>query len=446
MAIADRLKETDSTDPRVAVWTPSSRHTWGELAQLFRRKYRSLSSCRGQRIGILLSADAGPIVTLAVLESAACDVFLFDPRLPGEQRESWCKYLELDQMLEAPRRIRTTIRSVGSPDEVAGVGSVTILTSGTTGEPKPVRHTWQSIARPVRKSNSDAPQSWLLAFRPHLYAGLQVMLQALVNHKTLVVAPPDGTPEEIVQLMVDACVEYASATPSFWRRLIMFAPTKQLKRIPLVQITLGGEAIDQPLLDRLADLFPTARIIHIYATTEMGRCFSVSDGKSGFPASYLNHATSDGVEIKVLDGQLWIRSANAMQGYDYKADLKDERGENKGWFPTRDMVEVRERRVHFVGRSSDMINVGGNKVYPIAVERVIRQLAEVADVKVFGIESSLAGQLVACQAVAASGVSAEVVRQRILEHCQQSLERYQCPRIVELKSQLQLSEAGKIAR
>ena len=226
----------------------------------------------------------------------------------------------------------------------------------------------------------------------------------------------------------------------------MFAPVEKLRRVPLRQVTLGGEVADQPILNQLREIYPTARIAHIYATTEMGRCFSVTDGRAGFPVKYLESATADGVQLKVVEDQLWVRSANAMMGYDAAAGESDHRADHDGWFPTKDLVEVRDGRVYFAGRTSDMINVGGNKVFPVAVERVIRQLPEVADVRVYGVDSSVAGQLVGCQAVSNQGYSEEALRTRILQHCQQHLDRYQCPRIVEVVKHLRLNDAGKVAR
>ena len=96
----------------------------------------------------------------------------------------------------------------------------------------------------------------------------------------------------------------------------MFAKSDLLAQLPIVQITLGGEVVDQAVLDRLKNAFPKSRLVHIYATTEMGRCFSVNDGLAGFPASYLKAPLPDGVELKIEDGQLMIRSANSMRMYD----------------------------------------------------------------------------------------------------------------------------------
>jgi acyl-CoA synthetase (AMP-forming)/AMP-acid ligase II len=336
---------------------------------------------------------------------------------------------------------------VPGADEESPVARVTILTSGTSGQVKAVRHAWAGLTRPVRRVAEGSSQRWLLAYRPHLYAGLQVLLQALLNGGTLVAPGPRDDPDQILRLMAEARVEFASATPSYWRRLVLWGDPQVVERVALRQITLGGEAIDQEILDRLHRAFPEARLVHIYATTELGRCFSVTDGLSGFPASYLHGASAEGVELQVRDQQLYVRSANAMQAYVATADAEPlARADDQGWFPTGDLVEVSGSRVRFVGRASDMINVGGNKVYPLLVERTIREVPGVADVRVFGQASSIAGQLVACEVVPAPGEDLEALRARILDQCRGRLDRYQCPRVVQFVQRLELTAAGKVQR
>ena len=390
-----------------------------------------------------MRADGRGIATLAALEDLRCHAYLFDADVPDAQQDAWRESLQLAALLPSHKFTEPTR---GAPVATAELGSVTILTSGTTGQPKAVCHSWENLARPVRPQATPRPPCWLLAFRPQLYAGLQVILQALLNHGTLVVPDPQAQPAEVIELMARASVEFASATPSYWRRLLMSSDMVRQQCVPLLQITLGGEVVDQAILDQLHLAFPRARLVHIYATTELGRCFSVTDGRAGFPRSWLNQASSDGVELQIRDGELWVRSANAMSGYDPRVSSQPKRSDAEGWLATGDLVEAHDDRIYFVGRNSDMINVGGNKVYPTTVERVIRQLPEVAEVRVYGQSSSLAGQLVACQVVPIAGQNGEHVRQRVREHCQQSLDRYHCPRLIEIVDYLPLSDAGKLER
>ncbi len=272
------------------------------------------------------------------------------------------------------------------------------------------------------------------------------MLQALLNHGTLVIPDPGCPAGEVVDLMHQASTDCASATPSYWRRLLLLADRARLRQIPLTQITLGGEVCDQQILDGLAETFPHARIAHIYATTELGRCFSVTDGRAGFPASYLDQPTPDGVELRVEDSQLLARSANAMHGYQSDRFKENNTPLGSTWFPTGDLVHIDQQRVYFAGRASEMINVGGNKVQPLMVENIIRALPEVADVRVYAKPSSIAGQLVACEVVACPGMESEAIQQAVANACSQRLAAFQRPRFIEVVDQIHLTGAGKTVR
>jgi acyl-CoA synthetase (AMP-forming)/AMP-acid ligase II len=116
------------------------------------------------------------------------------------------------------------------------------------------------------------------------------------------------------------------------------------------------------------------------------------------------------------------------------------------WFQTGDLVEVRDDRVHFVGRKSEMINVAGSKVFPIEVERVIRIIPGVSDVRVFGKASSIAGELVACEIVAAPGQDRDALKEIVARTCRAKLNSQQQPRMIKLVDRIDLSSASKTLR
>ena len=79
-------------------------------------------------------------------------------------------------------------------------------------------------------------------------------------------------------------------------------------------IRLSGEIADQSVLDALRAAFPDAKIGHAYASTEAGVGFAVDDGRAGFPSTLIDKA-ADGVEMKVVDGALLIKSSRTASGY-----------------------------------------------------------------------------------------------------------------------------------
>ena len=116
------------------------------------------------------------------------------------------------------------------------------------------------------------------------------------------------------------------------------------------------------------------------------------------------------------------------------------------WIATGDLVEINEGRVYFTGRRTDMINVAGSKVYPVEVERVLRAIPGVADVRVFGKASSIAGELVGCEIVPASGEYRERLKEEVIRVCRVTLASYQQPRLIKFVERIELSTAGKILR
>jgi acyl-CoA synthetase (AMP-forming)/AMP-acid ligase II len=420
--------------------------TWGELRGHARKVAEISGQLAKRRIGLSLPPIAVSYAAMAALDGLACDTFLMSAHHSLDEAIHLAKKLKLGALvLPDQEGSEARAKVLDFPDEASwsGNSSVTLLTSGSTGEPKAVRHSWQSLARPVRRSTKDFAPRWLLTYQPSLYAGLQVMLQCFADHGTLVVPEREMDPASTAQFMRDSGVQYVSATPSYWRRLLMFADSAVMKGIPLEQITLGGEVVDQPILNKLKSCFPSARVVHIYATSELGRCFSVSDGIAGFPANYLNDPLSDQVELKICDGELLARSPNAMSMYDpYSSHL----GTANGWFATGDLVEVTRDRVYFVGRKSDMINVAGSKVHPLEVERVIRGISGVSDVRVFGKASSIAGELVVCEIVPEPNQDAAKLKENVFQACWSQLATYQQPRLVRIVDRIEVSPAGKTLR
>jgi acyl-CoA synthetase (AMP-forming)/AMP-acid ligase II len=440
------LFEERLPNARAAVVTPSETTDWATLQQQAQAVFDQQKALAKRRVGLLFPPASASYAALAALERLASDVFLLDSNLSIEEAQQLSQKLRLGALLttgKSNQGLEFQVNEIPDEEKWSGGSTVTILTSGSTGEPKAARHSWQSIVRPVRKTTGIQEPKWLLTYRPQLYAGLQVMLQCFADRGTLVIPDAHAEPQSTVRFMGDAAVEFVSATPSYWRRLLMFADAELLKRIPLVQITLGGEVIDQPILDRLRQHFPNARIVHIYATTELGRCFAVTDGKAGFPSSYLETVQPGAAELKIEGGELLVRSPNSMGMYD---PISSSQSAVSGWFQTGDLVEVREDRVHFVGRKSDMINVAGSKVYPIEVERVIRIIPGVFDVRVFGKASSIAGELVACEIVAVPGHDQEALKEMVARTCRAKLNSQQQPRMIKLVDRIDLSSASKTLR
>ncbi|WP_035706423.1 AMP-binding protein [Niveispirillum irakense] len=254
-----------------------------------------------------------------------------------------------------------------APESCPESGATLVLeSSGTTGTPKRIAKPFAPLLAGIGKAGESGGGRWLLTYDACGFAGLQVLLTVLAGGGTLIAAPGVDLPS-LARLAQVETVTHISATPSFWRGLLL---TGQCP--PLKAITLGGEAADQPLLDALADRFPQARIRHIYASTEQGRLFSVTDGRAGFPASWLAVPPPGCPALSIQDGTL-----------------------HAGCADTGDRVTLAGDRVLFQGRADLTINVGGTKVDPLLAEARLMALPWVRDAIVYAIPSPITGQLLA---------------------------------------------------
>ncbi|GAB3855562.1 fatty acid--CoA ligase family protein [Nocardioides maradonensis] len=313
-----------------------------------------------------------------------------------------------------------------------------VLTTGTTGLPRGVRHDWARQLSRVPATPQGAGQRWLLVYGPNQFAGLQVLIHVFGAGATLV-APPVRRPQAVKDDIYDHAVSHISATPTFWRFLLAELRADGRPVPSLRQITLGGEAAPASLLDELEAAFPEARISHVYAGSEFGSTGSVSDRRNGLPAALLERGEDGTVNLKVEDGQLFVRSTAAMLGYYGEDDLPA-----SDWWPTGDLVEIVDGRIEFRGRASDVINVGGVKVHPLPVEERVTRVPGVRAARVYGRSNALVGAVVAVDVVLEPGADEAEVKRDVKAACG-DLARPAQPRSVRVVDELE-TKGGKTIR
>jgi acyl-coenzyme A synthetase/AMP-(fatty) acid ligase len=320
-----------------------------------------------------------------------------------------------------------------------------MLTSGTSGVPKIVGHTLEGLTGAIVADGQarGTPPVWATFYDIRRYGGLQIFLRAVIGGGSMVLTEPGEALADHVARLNARGVTHISGTPSHWRKLLMSGAASGFSPR---YVRLSGEIADQAVLDGLRRAFSDASIGHAYASTEAGVGFAVNDGLEGFPASLIGR-TGDGVEMKVEDGSLRIRStrtAHAYVGRDAAA-LTD----GDGFVDTGDMVELRGDRYHFVGRRGGIINIGGLKVHPEEIEAVINRHEEVRMSRARSRKSPITGSIVVADVILADGCDTsrgDEIRKMILADCRAQLPSHKVPAMIKFVDTLDITTAGKLAR
>ncbi len=394
---------------------------YGDAVAFADRVAAGLASAGPSRLGIWLPNSPSLVGVLLGASRAGIEVCVLNREYTVPEVQELATRLSLSHLVvEAPLGLEG-VREV-LPAELAGsTGPVPppsedspllILTTGTTGKPKAARYTWSALAAQVRHRDDRAEVRWLLAYNLNHFGGLQMLIHALVNGSTLVL-PESLRPEDAASAIEQFGVTHVSATPTFWRMAKAQIRPERLRRLPLRHVTLGAEAASGDLLADLRDWFPAARIVHIFAATEVGSCFSVQDGRDGVPASILDRGEESPVRFRVVDGELFIHSRHGMLGY----LGEEEAAAGDGWRSTGDLVEQRGDRLYFVGRKSERINVGGVKVDPLPIEERVQRVPEVEIARVYGKPNAITGQIVAVDVVAAPSADRPALERSIRAAC-----------------------------
>ncbi|UZK53926.1 acyl--CoA ligase [Streptomyces drozdowiczii] len=295
-----------------------------------------------------------------------------------------------------------------------------LLSSGTTGEPKPTHWPWRTLARGEWGRGSE---HWAIGYAPHSFAAVSATCQALgraarvefVRPAELATARPDAAPLTV-----------AAGTPSFWRlAAIANRDPAEFRRVNTA--TIGGEPVDASLLRLLGDIVTPTRIKQIFGTTELGTVLHVDDGRPGLPETLLGHRLPNGAAFDVRDGHLCISV-----------------GPGAPFVDTGDEARIDDGRVHVIGRAGIFVNVGGLKANPYRVTQVLQQHESVLAARAYGLRNALLGKVVAADVVLRPGSDPLLLIPELKRYTAGLLDAHERPRRIRSIESLTVAESGKV--
>jgi acyl-CoA synthetase (AMP-forming)/AMP-acid ligase II len=300
-----------------------------------------------------------------------------------------------------------------------------LLSSGTTGKPKAAVHDFLELLKKFHTSGKKLTILNFLLF-DH-WGGLNTMFYTLSNAGTLV-STDNRLPDNICKLIQDYKIELLPTSPTFLKLLLLSESYKKYNLTSLKIISYGTESMPIHVLTKINDVFPTAKIKQTYGLIEIG----VLDSKSEKNNSLWIKLDSQNYKTRVINGILQIKSDSAMLGYLNAPNPFTE----DGWFVTGDRVEIKDNYFKIIGRDSDLINVGGEKVYPDEVESIIEKFENVADVTVYGEKNPLLGNIVCAKVKLKNEEDHIIFIKKLKNYCKSKLPKFKVPIKIQIDNQI----------
>jgi O-succinylbenzoate-CoA ligase len=339
--------------------------------------------------------------------------------------------------------------------EYGGADNLFIMyTSGTTGHPKGVVHTHDSVHSAASSwcSTIDVRyQDRLLLPLPMFHvAALTTVIFCAMRGATLI-SMPQFDAMKVWSLIVDERVSIGGAVPAilnFMRQVPQFA---ELNAPDFRYFITGGAPMPEALIKMYAA--KNIEVVQGYALTEScgGGTLLLSEdalrkaGSAGRATMFtdVRVRSDDGVISERGEGEIVIKSDILLKEYWNRPDATRGAFDN-GWFRTGDIGEIDDEGYLYIkDRLKDMIISGGENIYPAEIESVIIGIPGVSEVAVIGLTDEKWGEI-ACAIVVAD--QSEVSEQQIVDFCGTRLARYKLPKKVIFAEAIPHNPTGKILK
>jgi long-chain acyl-CoA synthetase len=310
-----------------------------------------------------------------------------------------------------------------------------LFTSGTTGAPKAALHDFTRFYSKFTRRPGKPYRTLMFLLFDHI-GGWNTLFYTLAAGGVPIYLQ-DRSPGTVCAAIESERVELLPTTPTFLNMLLYTEAYKQHDLSSLKVVTYGTEPMPQATLEACRRILPQVTFKQTYGLSELG----ILGTKSESSDSIWLRVGGEGFEIDVRENILWIRSETSMVGYLNAPSPFD----SQGWYCTGDIVERRGEYIRFLGRESEIINVGGTKVAPIEVESAILEVPGVRDVEVHGEKNEIMGNVVVASVVAAVP-DTDGLTHGIIRYCRDKLGRYAAPVRVDIVEEIGITERGKKKR
>lgn len=310
-----------------------------------------------------------------------------------------------------------------------------ILSSGSTGKPKAIVHDLALLIKGHHPSRTKLNVLSFLLF-DHI-GGINSLLNALISGNCVVV-PKSRTPIDVVDAISQHKVDVLITSPSFLNLMLISNVFQPSTLNSLKQINYGSEVMPAALLERLIQNLPNTKFIQAYGLSELG----VIRTKTNNHHSNLITIDDNNIVFRIKNNKLEIKSSTSMLGYLNAPSPFTE----DGWFITGDIVEVVGDSFRILGRDSEVINIGGEKVFPTEIENILLQIPGVEDATVFGEKNMILGNIVVAKIKTKPDVNPVLFKETARQFCLNKMPAFKVPQKFQIVSQMSYGERYKKIR
>ena len=436
------------------------------------------------RVGICLEPTPSYVIALLAVLRMGAKVVLLSPGWTAEEvrrcvTTTQPAFLIADQTpqgVEPGRPVSPLEESALMLVDLGGEGldpsapseAVLIFTSGTSGVPKGVVLSAYGLLENVaaiREYLAVESADSALLFTPtcYAYAVSQVLVQALAAAAICPVNKGLKYPILILEAISQFGIRGVSANPTSFKILLGTQTSSSVDLSSLRYAQSGGQFLSPELVEAIRMRFSNSRVVNQYGCTENSPriCYHwVQDGEQPLPGCSLPVGTAvRGTEILLADeggravplgetGQILVQGTSLMSGY-WKMPEQTASRFVDGWFATGDLGRLDPAgNLIVVGRLTDVINIGNEKVTPGEVEAFMQQLASVDEAAVYGVADPLFGEAVEAIVVLRPNTAAdeETVTREIRAHLRGLVSPFKIPRQVHFRDNLPRTLYGKLDR
>jgi long-chain acyl-CoA synthetase len=327
--------------------------------------------------------------------------------------------------------------------------------TGSTGQPKPVVRTHgqqMAEAHHFVSAVKVTPRDRILAVVPlfHAHGFGNCLLASLMNGATMVTRE-SFAPREVLSLLQTERITIFPGVPFMFKLLTEVKMVSAPNLSSLRLVFSAGAALDSDVAKGFYKRFGVP-VRQLYGSTETGSA-SINLGADiqdtfesvgcAMPPAEVAVFNDDGIPVASGEtGEVGIRSPAMASGYEGLPEITKASFRNGYFFPGDVGRLDAEGRLTITGRKTFFINVGGNKVDPAEVERVIAAYPKVKDVVAVGVKTPYGGEIVKAVVVA----DGHCEPSEILTACQGRLAEYKLPKLVEFRDEIPRSPLGKVLR